>query len=101
MTRAPASVSSSELRNSLVRITSQERVLTRPIELIAFAADVSFYRLVPKAVALTNGAEEIKALFRFSHESHIPLTFRAAGTSLCGKPLPTAFWSRWRATGAL
>ena len=69
MTRAPASESPSELRNSLVRIASQERVLTRPIELMAFAADASFYRLVPKAVVLTNGAEEIKALFRFSHES--------------------------------
>ncbi len=77
----------SELRNALVRIASQERVLTRPIELIAFAADASFYRLVPKAVVLTNGAEEIKALFRFSHESRTPLTFRAAGTSLCGQAI--------------
>ncbi len=87
MTRASANVSPSELRNALVRIASPERVLTRPIELIAFAADASFYRLVPKAVVLTNGAEEIKALFRFSHESRIPLTFRAAGTSLCGQAI--------------
>jgi D-lactate dehydrogenase len=57
MTQAPASVSPSELRNALVRIASPERVLTRPIELIAFAADASFYRLVPKAVVLTKGAE--------------------------------------------
>ncbi|MFI5116876.1 MAG: FAD-binding and (Fe-S)-binding domain-containing protein [Terriglobales bacterium] len=85
--RVPASVSPSELRNALVRIASPERVLTRPIELIAFAADASFYRLVPKAVVLTNGAEEIKALFRFSYESHTPLTFRAAGTSLCGQAI--------------
>jgi D-lactate dehydrogenase len=85
--RVPASVSPSELRNALVRIAKQERVLTRPIELIAFAADASFYRLVPKAVVLTNGAEEIKALFRFSYESHTPLTFRAAGTSLCGQAI--------------
>lgn len=87
MTHAPASVSPNELRNALVRIASQERVLTRPIDRIAFAADASFYRLVPKAVVLTNGTEEIKALFRFSHESHTPLTFRAAGTSLCGQAI--------------
>ena len=87
MTPAPANFPSSELRNALVRIASEERVLTRPIELIAFAADASFYRLVPKAVVLTDGAEEIKALFRFSHESHLPLTFRAAGTSLCGQAI--------------
>ena len=87
MTRAPAKLSSSELRDVLVRIASPERVLTRPIELIAFAADASFYRLVPKAVVLANGPEEIKALFRFSHESQLPLTFRAAGTSLCGQAI--------------
>jgi D-lactate dehydrogenase len=58
--RTPGTVSPSELRNALVRIASQERVLARPIELIAFAADASFYRLVPKAVVLTNGAKEIK-----------------------------------------
>ena len=85
--RAAASVSASELRNALTRIASQERVLTRPIELIAFAADASFYRLVPQAVVLTNGVEEIQALFRFSHESRTPLTFRAAGTSLSGQAI--------------
>ncbi|MGB9197813.1 MAG: FAD-binding oxidoreductase, partial [Terriglobales bacterium] len=87
MTRAPAKLSSTELRDVLVRIASPERVLTRPIELIAFAADASFYRLVPKAVVLANGPEEIKALFRLSHESQLPLTFRAAGTSLCGQAI--------------
>src|SRR5208282_5356726 len=51
----------------------------------AFASDASFYRLIPKAVVLAKGVEEIKALFRLSHESRIPLTFRAAGTSLSGQ----------------
>ncbi len=77
--------SSSELREALVRIVAPERVLTRPIELIAFASDASFYRLIPKAVVLAKGVEEIKALFRLSHEFRIPLTFRAAGTSLSGQ----------------
>ena len=79
------SPSPTELRNALVRVAAPERVLTRPIDLIAFAADASFYRLVPKAVVLANGTEEIQALFRFSHEWRIPLTFRAAGTSLSGQ----------------
>ena len=85
--RALTSVSSSELRTALLRIASPDRVLTRAIERIAFAADASFYRLVPKAVVLASGAEEIRALFRFSHEQRIPLTFRAAGTSLSGQAI--------------
>jgi D-lactate dehydrogenase len=82
---AAASASAAELRKALVRIAAPERVLTRPIDLIAFAADASFYRLVPKAVVLAKGTEEIQALFRFSHEWRMPLTFRAAGTSLSGQ----------------
>ena len=84
---APASVSSSELRAALLRIANPDRVLTRSIERIAFAADASFYRLVPQAVVLAKGAEEIQALFRLSHERRIPLTFRAAGTSLSGQAI--------------
>ncbi|MFB3815816.1 MAG: FAD-binding and (Fe-S)-binding domain-containing protein [Terriglobales bacterium] len=84
---APASRTSEipELKHLLSRIIAPERVLTRPVELIAFASDASFYRLVPCAVVLSRGIEEIRALFRFSHEHRIPLTFRAAGTSLSGQ----------------
>ena len=75
------------LREALVRIADNERVLTRPIDLLAFAADASFYRLIPKAVVLAKGAAEIQALFECSRQSRIPLTFRAAGTSLSGQAI--------------
>jgi D-lactate dehydrogenase len=74
-----------KLRGQLLEIVAPERILTRPIDLIAFAADASFYRLIPRAVVLARGVEEIQALFRFSHEQRIPLTFRTAGTSLSGQ----------------
>ena len=76
---------SRELKEELGRITDPSRVLTRPIDLIAFASDASFYRLIPKAVVLAQGITEIQALFRFSHERRIPITFRTAGTSLSGQ----------------
>jgi D-lactate dehydrogenase len=34
---------------------------------------------------LARGIDEIQKLFRFSHEGRVPLTFRAAGTSLSGQ----------------
>ena len=83
-----ASVSAStpkHIKELLARIVPGERILSRPIDLIAFASDASFYRLIPKAVVLAQGIAEIQALLRFSHEQHIPLTFRAAGTSLSGQ----------------
>ncbi|WP_243301245.1 FAD-binding and (Fe-S)-binding domain-containing protein [Geothrix oryzisoli] len=73
------------LRDSLVTILGPDRVLDRPVDLIAFAADASFYRLIPKAVAFASSVEEVKSLFRLSHEAQIPMTFRAAGTSLSGQ----------------
>ncbi len=73
------------LRDSLAAIVGQDRVLDRPVDLIAFASDASFYRLIPKAVAFAGSIEDVQALFRLSHERQIPMTFRAAGTSLSGQ----------------
>ena len=75
----------SDLAVALRRIVPAERVLTRPLDLVAFASDASLYRLMPKAVVLAATADEVAALFRLSHATHIPLTFRAAGTSLSGQ----------------
>ncbi|MFZ3212504.1 MAG: FAD-binding and (Fe-S)-binding domain-containing protein [Terriglobales bacterium] len=76
---------SEKLKQELGQIVEPARVLTRPIELIAFASDASFYHLIPKAVVLAQSVAEIQALFRFSHQQRIPITFRTAGTSLSGQ----------------
>ncbi|WP_306597763.1 FAD-binding and (Fe-S)-binding domain-containing protein [Geothrix sp. 21YS21S-2] len=73
------------LRDSLAAIVGQDRVLDRPVDLIAFASDASFYRLIPKAVVFAGNVEEVKGLFRASHALRMPMTFRAAGTSLSGQ----------------
>ena len=73
------------LREDLSRVVDARRVLTRTIDRIAFANDASVYRLVPRAVVLPRSVVEIRGLFRFSAEQRIPLTFRAAGTSLSGQ----------------
>lgn len=78
---------SAEIKSMLNGIVSSNRVLIRPIDLIAFASDASFYRLIPKAIVLAESEREVEALFRFSHEHGIPLTFRAAGTSLSGQSI--------------
>src|SRR5215471_1863170 len=85
---APTSASdSTDLLEQLKRAVAPERVLTRPVELIAFASDASFYRLIPRAVVLSQGISEIQEIFRISHASRVPVTFRAGGTSLCGQSI--------------
>lgn len=63
------------------------RILIREIDRIAFASDASFYRLIPRAVVQPSDAEEVRHLFRFSHDHSVPLVFRAGGTSLSGQSI--------------
>jgi D-lactate dehydrogenase len=84
---APSKFSSEQLASLLRGIMAPDRVLTHPIDRIAYASDASFYRLIPQAVVQAKGVAEIQSLFRFSHQHEIPLTFRAAGTSLSGQSI--------------
>ncbi len=75
----------SDLRPESFPFLAPQRVLTRPLERIAYANDASIYRLIPQAVVQPVSIEEVQALFCFSQERSIPITFRAAGTSLSGQ----------------
>ncbi|MDR3746881.1 MAG: FAD-binding and (Fe-S)-binding domain-containing protein, partial [Acidobacteriota bacterium] len=79
--------SSEEIKATLSASVGADRILVRPIDLIAYASDASFYRLIPKAVVQTQSIEEIGRIFAFSRRSGIPMTFRAAGTSLSGQSI--------------
>ncbi|MBC7617185.1 MAG: FAD-binding oxidoreductase [Pedobacter sp.] len=71
----------------LESILSKDRIKARLIDLVAYASDAGFYYLRPKAIVQPVSEEEIIALFKFSHQYQIPLTFRAAGTSLSGQSI--------------
>jgi D-lactate dehydrogenase len=79
------------LTAELSALLDQKRVLTRPLDRIAYASDASFYRLIPEAVVHPTSLEEIRRLFEYSQQHKIPLVFRAAGTSLSGQPLRMGF----------
>src|SRR5215510_10189556 len=74
-----------DLQTQLSQIISSSRVHTRLIDRIAYANDASYFRLVPQAVVQPNSINEIQSLFKFTQQHKIPMTFRAAGTSLSGQ----------------
>jgi len=76
-----------DLRPELERILPPHRILDRPIDLAAYASDASFYRLVPRAVLRPESIAEVRAIFALSHRRRVPMTFRAAGTSLSGQAI--------------
>lgn len=51
----------------------------------AFSTDASFYRLMPKLVVQIDDESELRFLIQTAANYKIPLTFRAAGTSLSGQ----------------
>src|SRR5512137_2230533 len=61
------------------------RVVTDPLRRLAYGTDASFYRLVPRAVAVVNSEEEVRAVLEVCRALGAPVTFRAAGTSLSGQ----------------
>ena len=74
-----------DIQQELSQIVQPARVLTSPLYRIAYANDASYFRLVPQAVVQPNSIGEIQSLFKFSQQHKIPMTFRAAGTSLSGQ----------------
>jgi D-lactate dehydrogenase len=76
-----------DLQSQLSQIIHPSRVLTSHLHRIAYANDASYFRLVPQAVVQPNSISEIQSLFKFTQQNNIPMTFRAAGTSLSGQAL--------------
>ncbi len=74
-----------DLHDQLSQIIHPSRVLTSYMHRIAYANDASYFRLVPQAIVQPNSISEIQALFKFTQQNKIPMTFRAAGTSLSGQ----------------
>lgn len=60
---------------------------TEPLQTFAFGTDASFYRLTPKIVVKANDAEEVSYILAECDKASIPVTFRAAGTSLSGQAI--------------
>ncbi|MGB5984813.1 MAG: FAD-binding and (Fe-S)-binding domain-containing protein, partial [Desulfobacterales bacterium] len=61
------------------------RLISDPLRTLAYGTDASFYRLIPKLVIRTENESEVALILRCTHGLNIPVTFRAAGTSLSGQ----------------
>ncbi|HET7752622.1 MAG TPA: FAD-binding and (Fe-S)-binding domain-containing protein [Anaeromyxobacteraceae bacterium] len=56
-----------------------------PLRMLAYGTDASFYRLLPKLVVRARTADEIAQVLAGAARHEVPVTFRAAGTSLSGQ----------------
>ncbi|MFT2109875.1 FAD-binding and (Fe-S)-binding domain-containing protein [Marinomonas sp. 2405UD68-3] len=73
--------------NDVADTLPNERIIQDSLRTLAYGTDASFYRLIPKAVIQVDNEEEIIEVLKASTKHKIPVTFRAAGTSLSGQAI--------------
>ncbi len=73
--------------NDVARLIPAERRFDDPLSTLAFGTDASFYRLIPKLVIRVESEDEVVSLLKLAQRENVPLTFRAAGTSLSGQAI--------------
>lgn len=73
------------LFQSLTGTIDRKRIFHDPLYTLALGTDASFYRMIPKMVIRANDEEEVSCILKECSKYSVPVTFRAAGTSLSGQ----------------
>ncbi|SGZ16805.1 Oxidoreductase/iron-sulfur cluster-binding protein [Moritella viscosa] len=76
-----------KLINKLRQSIDIKRIITDPTLTLAYGTDASFYRLIPKLILQLASLDEVILVIKTCYDMAIPVTFRAAGTSLSGQAL--------------
>lgn len=77
----------SEIASALAGTIPANRLITDELRRLAYGTDASFYRLVPGLVVIVESEGEVIDVLRVTRERGVPVTFRAAGTSLSGQAI--------------
>jgi len=75
------------LYQQLSSVIDPKRIFHDPMHTLAFGSDASFYRLIPQLVIKAKNEAEVSLILQESSRLSLPVTFRAAGTSLSGQAI--------------
>ena len=67
------------------RYVAEDRIYTDELRRFAWGTDAGFYRLTPQIVIRSGSEDEVASVLQVASEHGVPVTFRAAGTSLSGQ----------------
>ena len=89
--------------DALLAVIPKERMFHDALSTLAYGTDASFYRMIPKLVIRARDEREISAILHEADIRNIPVTFRAAGTSLSGQAISDSVlvivshgWQHWQ-----
>ena len=84
-------------------ILPADRVYTDELRTLAWGTDASEYKLTPKAVLRASDEKEVSRVLEVASRLGLPVTFRAAGTSLSGQAISDSIllvagknWEKWQ-----
>lgn len=69
------------------RFIPRKRIYTDEFRRLAWGTDAGFYRLIPQIVIRSENEREVAGILAIAHYYQLPVTFRAAGTSLSGQAI--------------
>ena len=64
---------------------ADDRIYTDELRRFAWGTDAGFYRMTPHVVVRSKSEDEIVSILKSASANKVPVTFRAAGTSLSGQ----------------
>lgn len=73
--------------HDIARFIPGDRLYTDELRRLAWGTDAGFYRLIPQIVIRSDSEEEVSMLLKVADKYQLPVTFRAAGTSLSGQAI--------------
>lgn len=80
-------MNSKQLYAQLSQLFAKEQLFCDDLSRLTKGTDAGLYRLIPKAVVKVNREDEVVRLLQFSQREKVPVTFKAAGTSLSGQTI--------------
>jgi len=63
----------------------KDRIYVDDLQRLAWGTDAGFYRMVPQIVIRSDNEQEVSKILKAASSRKLPVTFRAAGTSLSGQ----------------
>lgn len=83
-------------------ILPKDRIYTDELRTLAWGADASEYKLRPQVILRAADENEVSRILALAHGMGLPVTFRAAGTSLSGQAITDSIlvvagkhWEKW------
>lgn len=73
--------------DDIKKFVEKDRIYTDDLRCLAWGTDAGFYRKIPQIVVRSKDEEEVSKLLATATKYKLPVTFRAAGTSLSGQAI--------------